>query len=349
LLTLPRPQYEHVLKSCLILIIDDELDKAQSLEATLQRAGYVRCISTCDPRRVLSLWNRFEPDLVILDLDMRQFGASVVLQQLKSRIPSDSYFPILVLTAEASIERMRVAFSRGATDFLSNSLGEGELVLYVKKLLEMRLQYVRLEKEKRAMQMRVWEQAKQLRDSQADFLTRLALVAEFRDDNTAEHTQRVGQLSAAIGRECGLPAHDVELLRQAAPLHDVGKIGIPDRILLKPGRLDAEELRCVRTHTTIGARILSGSRSPVLQLAEEIALYHHEWWDGGGYVGLREESIPVEARIVSIADVFDVITHERPYKKGWPIERARAEIELQSNKQFDPRLVRAFVKIGSSL
>lgn len=179
-------------------------------------------------------------------------------------------------------------------------------------------------------------------------LRRLALAAEYRDDVTGQHAQRVGNVSAQIAEAIGLPADQVELIRQAASLHDVGKIGIPDRILMKPGKLSPEEYEEIKTHTVIGARILSDGTSRLLQLAEEIALYHHERWDGYGYAELCGISIPLAARIVTIADVFDVLTHERPYKPAQSLPEARAEIERCKGLQFDPELVDAFLSLNGA-
>jgi putative two-component system response regulator len=178
-----------------------------------------------------------------------------------------------------------------------------------------------------------------------EIIERLARAAEFRDDNTGQHTERVGQMAALIAREIGLPDSTVSLIRRAAPLHDVGKIGIPDSILLKLGKLTDEEFALVKTHTTIGARILSGSRFSLLRMAEEIAFSHHEHWDGGGYEGLVGEAIPLAGRIVAVADVFDALTHKRPYKAAWPIADAIAEIERQRGGQFDPNLVDGFLSV----
>ena len=177
-------------------------------------------------------------------------------------------------------------------------------------------------------------------------LQRLSLAAEFRDDDTGQHTQRVGCVSARLAKALNFTDDGVELLKLAAPLHDVGKIGIVDAILLKPARLSAEEFRIMTTHTTIGGKILSGSHSRLLQLAEQIALSHHEAWDGSGYpLGQRGEEIPLAGRIVSVADVFDALTHRRPYKEPWPVSDAVAEIARQASRKFDPRVVDAFLQL----
>jgi putative two-component system response regulator len=184
-----------------------------------------------------------------------------------------------------------------------------------------------------------------LESTQIEILERLALAAEYRDDITGEHTKRVGQISARIAESLGCARDEIELIRRAAPLHDVGKIAISDLMLLKPGKLTAEEFACMKTHTTLGAKILSGGTFPLLKLAEQIALTHHERWDGSGYMGLREEEIPLPGRIVAVADVFDALTSERAYKNAWSVHEAIAEIQGQSGRQFDPRVVEAFLKV----
>jgi hypothetical protein len=183
--------------------------------------------------------------------------------------------------------------------------------------------------------------------AQLDGLRRLALAAEYRDDNTHEHTQRVGHLAALLARGAGLGDRMVRLVREAAPLHDLGKIAIPDSILLKPGRLSDEEYEVVKTHALLGARVLTGADSELLEVAERIVRHHHERWDGAGYPdGLADEDIPVVARITAVADVFDVLVHERPYKDSWSVEAAAEEIRKGSGTQFDPAVVEAFDALG---
>jgi response regulator RpfG family c-di-GMP phosphodiesterase len=177
-------------------------------------------------------------------------------------------------------------------------------------------------------------------------LQRLALAAEYRDDDTLQHTERVGQFSALVAERMRLSAESVALIRQAAPLHDVGKLGVSDSVLLKPSRLTGEEWELMKRHSVIGAAILSGSKSPVLQLGERIAHWHHERWDGSGYPdGLAGDAIPISARIVAITDVFDALTHERPYKHAWPVDDALAEIEQLAGRHFDPEVVTAFLSV----
>src|SRR3954454_3416160 len=188
---------------------------------------------------------------------------------------------------------------------------------------------------------------RELQTAQLDGLHRLALAAEYRDDNTHEHTQRVGHLAALLAQAIGLGERMVWLVREAAPLHDLGKIAIPDSILLKPGRLSDEEYEVVKTHSLLGARVLAGGDSELLEVAERIVRPHHERWDGGGYPdGLAGEDIPAVARITAVADVFDVLVHERPYKDSWGVDAAADEIRKGADTQFDAEIVQAFEELG---
>jgi PAS domain S-box-containing protein len=194
------------------------------------------------------------------------------------------------------------------------------------------------------LQTMVAERTQELEDARAETLRRLAIAAEYRDDETSQHTQRVGITAAEIAVRLGLGADQVRHPSEAASLHDVGKLAIPDAILLKPGKLSAQEYELMKSHTVLGARLLSGSSSPVLQMAAVIAESHHERWDGGGYPGgLAGEAVPLFGRVVAVADVFDSLTHDRPYKSAWPVAQAMAEIRRAAGSQFDPRVVAAFL------
>jgi PAS domain S-box-containing protein len=195
------------------------------------------------------------------------------------------------------------------------------------------------------LEREVAHRTRELEDARAKTLKRLALAAEYRDDDTFAHTERVGETCAQIASELGLDAKEIDVLRLAAPLHDVGKIAIPDNILRKPGKLTDKESEVMKTHTALGAKLLTGSGSPILQMGTLIAEGHHERWDGTGYpCGLAGERVPLVGRIVSVADVFDALTHDRPYKSAWPVADAIAEIERGAGSQFDPSVVRAFLK-----
>jgi response regulator RpfG family c-di-GMP phosphodiesterase len=194
------------------------------------------------------------------------------------------------------------------------------------------------------LERRVHERTEELRETQLEVVRRLAQAAESRDGDTGQHIERMSLLCEQLGRAIGWSVADAELLRHACALHDVGKIGIPDRVLLKPGKLDGEEWEIMKTHAMIGASMLADSRSEMLQLAELIARTHHERWDGTGYPARqRGEDIPLAGRICSICDVFDALVSPRPYKEAWPVADALAEIAAQSGRQFDPQLVEAFL------
>ncbi len=202
----------------------------------------------------------------------------------------------------------------------------------------------------KSLEAMIVERTRELDDARAETLRQLALAAEYRDDETYQHTERVGHVAARIALGLELPAGQVTLLRQAAPLHDVGKLAIPDRILLKPGKLTRAEYDVMKTHAELGSRLLSSGSSPVLQMAAVIAATHHERWDGAGYPkGLAREEIPLVGRIVAVADVFDALIHDRPYKAAWPVERALEEIARSSGTQFDPRVVVAFLSLREDL
>jgi putative two-component system response regulator len=328
----------NVLKQAKILIVDDEKTNIRFLEIILRQAEYSNVHSTADSRETLELFRSIEPDLVLLDIAMPHLDGFEVMQQLHQEM-RDHTVPILILTADATTKTRHRALKEGAQDFLTKPLDEIEVLLRIKNLLETRFHSVLLETE-------VQKRTQDLHNAQLETLQRLALAAEYRDDDTGLHTRRVGANAGGIAKILGWPQEQVDLITRAAPLHDVGKIGISDAILLKPGKLTDEEFDIMKEHTAIGAKMLSGSTSPWLQMAEEIALTHHERWNGKGYpLGKAGEEIALTGRIVAVADVFDALTHERPYKKAWPVEQALTEIKSQSGRQFDPRVVDAFLDV----
>lgn len=330
-----------------ILIVDDQSYNILLLEELLGHASFKDIVATTDPTRALDLFLSSSPDIVLLDLHMPRLDGYAVLDQIVRRVPSGNYLPILVLTADITPQAKQRALSLGAKDFITKPFDPDEVMLRIRNLLETRRLHLELLQQNRILEERVMERTIDLERAHLQILERLALAAEYRDDDTGEHTQRVGRTSSLIAQELGLPDDEVELMRRAAPLHDVGKIGIPDQILLKPGKLTLAEYEIMKAHTRIGARILSGGRFSLLQAAEEIAITHHERWDGGGYSRLSAETIPIRGRIVAVADVFDALTHERPYKRAWPEDEAVEEIRQQSGTQFDPRVVGAFLKVHS--
>jgi putative two-component system response regulator len=331
-------------KNARILIVDDQDANVLLLERLLETAGYKNFMSTKDPRQVLPLFGKFQPDLILLDLMMPHLDGFSVMQQIGPRVPDGDYLPILVLTADMNAEVKRKALATGARDFLSKPLDATEVLLRIKNLLETRFLHLQLHNQMELLEEQVKEKTRGLEEARVEILQKLALAAEYREDPTGEHAKRVGETAAILARAANLPKAQVELIRLAAQLHDVGKIAVPETILRKPGPLTSDERDQMRLHAAVGARILSGSQLPLLQLAEEIALCHHEHWDGNGYASLKDQAIPVAARVVAIAEAFDVMTHDRPYRAAVSKEEALAEISRQSGRQFDPRLVDVFLR-----
>jgi putative two-component system response regulator len=269
-----------------------------------------------------------------------------VLRQLRAAIPEDTYLPIVMMTGGAEPQQRQAALGLGATDFVLKPFDTAETLSRIRNLLETRAMYLQLQQAKARLEERVQERTQEVEQARLELLDRLALAAEYRDDETGQHTVRVGRLVRRLGEGLGLPAAEVEQLHRAAPLHDIGKIGVPDAILLKRGSLTHGEFALIKQHTTIGARILSGSRWPVLRLAEQIALTHHENWDGSGYpTGLRGPDIPLAGRIVAVADVFDSLIHARPYKDPWPVDEATRFLAGQAGWRFDPGVIEVFARL----
>lgn len=323
-----------------ILIVDDDPSKIVQLETSLRRNGYSDIFSTTDARRALPAFRQFKPDCVLIDLEMSMLDGLTIIQQLLSRTNEREYLPVMVTTPNLAPETRRKALELGAKDFLPEPFDANELPLRVRNLLQVRELHTQLE-------ARVKARTLQLESAEVEIAKRLAFAAELRDYPDGAHPSRVGRMSAAIATELGLPDDEVELIRLAGPLHDIGKLAIPDSVLLKPGALTPEEMEIIKTHTTQGAKMLTGTQSDILQAAEEIALYHHENWDGTGYTpGLAGEAIPLSGRIVSVADVFDALLHKRAYKPAWSPSDAINFIETQKSKKFDPKVVEAFRRVA---
>ena len=322
-----------------ILVVDDEEVNVRALTRILRAAGYPKVLSTTDPTAVSGLYREQDPDVVLLDLHMPKLDGYAVLKQLRSAAGPQAYVPVLVLTGDSSPEARRRALSAGAKDFLTKPFEVGEVLLRIRNLLETRYLHREITTQNQLLEERVRQRTGELEGAYLDTLERLAIAAEFRDDETGRHTERVGEVAALLGSALGLPEEDLFLIRRAAPLHDVGKIGIPDAVLRKPGPLTGEEWEIMKTHASIGARILAGGRSRVVQLAEEIALHHHEQWDGEGYpAGVGGEAIPLPGRLVMVADVYDALTSDRVYREAWPAEKVLAYIRQYAGRRFDPRI-----------
>jgi putative two-component system response regulator len=337
------------ISACNILIVDDDAANTDLLESILETNGFSQYRTLRDPGAVLQVCGEFPPDLILLDLHMSHMDGVEVLKNLRALREAQEYLPALVLTADVTAEAKKRALTAGASDFLAKPLDATEAILRIRSLLTTRILYLQILTHNTALDARVTERAEQFVEAQREILERLAAAAEYRDDNTGQHTRRVGQLAALLARALGQSEEEIERFRLAAALHDIGKIGVPDHVFLKPGGLTRPEFEIMQSHTTIGAEILNESRFSVLQVAREIALCHHERWDGTGYPrGLSGDRIPLSARIVSIADTFDAITHDRLYRKARPLNAAVAEMKSQSGLQFDPTLLKTFFDLTTS-
>jgi putative two-component system response regulator len=334
------------LKLARILLIDDEPANVELLRRVLERAGYTRLADTTDPLGATTLYEEFRPDLICLDLHMPSLDGFGVLEQLEPLIPRDSYLPILMLTGDSSSAAKQRALSLGAKDFVTKPFNSDEVLLRIHNLLVARFMHLELAGYNQHLERQVRDRTRALEESRLEVLERLARAGEFRDDETGHHTRRVGRTAGCLAQSLGLGRAEVELITRAAPLHDIGKIGIPDQILLKPGKLSPEEFEIMKRHSSIGAQILAGGRSTLIQMAAEIALHHHERWNGTGYpAGLNGDSIPLTARVVGLADVFDALTHARPYRAAWPLEDVLGAVYHQAGAHFDPWVVEAFTRL----
>lgn len=327
-----------------VLIVDDQESNLVVLETILEDAGYDNVLCCSDATQTFDLFASFEPDVILLDLHMHRLDGMTILKGLRE-MSGREYLPVLVITGDPSQETREGALLAGAKDFIAKPFTNNELLLRIKNLLETRQLYLTVRRQNQMLESRIDERTRELEEAKIEIIERLARAAEFRDDQTGKHTGRVGGLCADIGAALELPEEQIDLMRQAAPLHDVGKIGIPDRILQKPGPLTHDEFEVMKKHTAIGSTLLAGSLSRTLRVAQRIALTHHERWDGRGYAGIAGENIPLSGRIVAVADVYDALTHRRPYKNAWDEERSVAEIKSQAGGQFDPLVVNAFLEL----
>jgi putative two-component system response regulator len=330
-----------------VVVVDDHPPNVLALEALLGQWGVGHVSSTSDSSEAVSLCLRAQPDVVLLDLHMPAPDGYEVMRRLQAHGPPGLPLPVLVLTADITQDAKRRALSLGARDFLTKPFDPVEAELRLRNLIAARRHEQALADRTDDLEQLVRARTREVEESRLEVLDRLALAAEYRDDLTGAHTRRVARTARAIAERLGLDGETTRLLELAAPLHDVGKIGVPDAILRKPGLLDERELALMRRHTLIGARMLADSDSPVLKVAEGIALFHHERWDGTGYPdGLGGDAIPLPARIVAVADVFDALCCERPYKPPWSIDRAIGEVLAMGGAQFDPDVVDAFSSLN---
>lgn len=326
------------LKTANILIVDDQTPNVVLMEKMLRADGYCNVYCTTDPRQVVRLYSEHHFDLILLDLNMPYLTGFEVMQQLKE-IEPDNYVPVLVLTAQPDMKTRLQALESGARDFITKPFDRLEALNRIRNMLEVRLMHNQIRDQNRILEEKVRERTQELADTRFEIIRRLGRAAEYRDNETGLHIIRMSKYSQLLGLAAGMSEGHAELLLNASPMHDIGKIGIPDSILLKPGKLDPDEWAIMKTHSAIGAEILSGHPSELMSMASEIALTHHEKWDGSGYPnGLKGEEIPLEGRVVAICDVFDALTTARPYKKAWPVKDAVSYISENSGRHFDPRL-----------
>lgn len=325
-----------------ILVADDDEAVVRLVVKVLQREGYTQVHGSTRSTDVLPFCRSEKPDLLLLDLNMPGVSGLDILNALQQETTDFEPVPVVVLTGERGREARIEALKLGARDYIVKPF-DFEVMARIKNMLERRLLSKRLHSHNLRLEDEVAQRTAELREAHWETVKRLGVAAEYRDDETGLHVSRMSALSGRLAAILGESPQRAELIRGAAKLHDIGKIAIPDSILLKPGKLTPEEFEEMKQHTVIGAKILSKASSELLRLAEVIALNHHERWDGSGYPdGLAGEAIPKVARMVSICDVFDALTSKRPYKKAWSVEEAVAEIRRTSGSHFEPAIVEAF-------
>jgi putative two-component system response regulator len=326
-----------------VLVVDDAPANVALITELLAEWGFKQVVGVTDPIEVAGAIAMAPPDVVLLDLHMPGLTGFDLMRHLEPWTQGAAPIPVLVLTADSSIETKREALAAGARDFLVKPFDAEELRLRVSNLLHTRILQQQLKRQNDQLEWRVGERTRELERTKLEIADCLALAAEYRDDATQLHALRIGRTAVLLGDALRVPESTLTQLGRAASLHDIGKTAIPDAILLKPGPLSASEFETMKSHTVIGARILSSSQSSLLQLAATIALSHHERWDGSGYPRrLAGDQIPLVGRIAAVADAFDALTHDRPYKRASPVSDAVAEILNSAGSHFDPEVTGVF-------
>jgi len=335
------------LSNCRVLLVDDTKTNIDILVQTLK--DDFKLGVALNGRKAIDYATNNPVDLILLDVLMPEMDGYDVCRQLKEN-PATQHIPIIFITAMDAPEHKTRGFEMGAVDYITKPFDIAEVKARVRTHLTLITAQAELKEQNQILEQKVKERTRELEETQLEIINRLGLASEYRDEGTGQHVQRMSEYCRLLGQAAGMPEAEYELLALASTMHDAGKIGIADKILLKPGALNDEEWEEMKKHSFIGGELLSGSTSRLMQLAETIAKTHHERWDGSGYFeGLKGEDIPLVGRIVCICDVFDALVSERPYKKAWTVSEAIEEIKNWSGTHFDPSLAETFIALKPKL
>jgi putative two-component system response regulator len=325
------------------LLVDDSRSVLNFLKRHIEAEGLVEATTFLDPVDALVCARERVFDLVLVDYEMPHMDGISFIRTFRT-LPGCADIPIAMITSRQTDDIKMEALQAGATDFLPKQPQSVEMTVRLRNLIQLGAAGRKLSDRAAHLASEVAAATRKLGQREEEIILRLALAVEYRDNDTGEHTLRVARYSRVIAEQLGLPARLCRDIYLAAPLHDVGKVAIPDNILLKPGKLTDQEMAVIRTHAAIGEKILADSSCELIQLGAQIAAGHHERWDGAGYPnGLRADEIPVAARVVAVADVFDALTTRRPYKEPMPLDVARNYLVENQGRQFDPACVEAFL------
>ena len=363
--------YSKLLETAKIAVVDDEEMNIEVVQGYLEQEGYRNFFRTTDATQALQLIKRVNPDVVLLDIMMPHVSGLEILASM--RVDENlCLIPVIVLTASTDAKTKLQALKLGPSDFLAKPVDASELLLRLRNVLVVKTYQDHLADYSHELERKVRQRTKEVVESRQRIIHCLARAAEFRDDDTGHHVIRVGQYAGIIARELGFDEQRAELLEYAAQLHDIGKMGIPDSVLLKGGKLDPREFELIkrhcsfgnsiiaplsgvefqeyRKHTEIGALLLDVDGYPIMELAAIIAQTHHEKWDGSGYpLSLVGEDIPIEGRITAVADVFDALSSKRPYKPAFSREKSFQILEEGRGTHFDPQVLDAFFSRSSEI